>query len=188
MRGRDKFKKYKRIFLVIEKIYGIFPIGIRKKSLDRMRYSKGLIGIGLRYCILKAITTKIGDNVSVFQGCYLLKPEYLEIGDNVSIQPNCYIDAEGKVKIGNNVSIAHGVSILSSTHNYENPYLPIKEQGYTFKPVIIEDNVWIGAKVTILAGITVASGAVIGAGAVVTHDIGENEIVAGVPAKLIKKR
>lgn len=188
MRGREKFDRYKIFFSLIEKIYRVFPVKIRKKSLERKRYSKGLVGIGIRYSILKSVAKSVGNNVSVFQGCYLLNPEYLKVGNNVSVQPNCYIDAEGNIDIGDNVSIAHGVSILSSTHNYEKLDMPIKEQGCTVRPVVIENDVWIGAKATILAGITVSSGAIIGAGAVVTHDVGKNQIVAGVPAKKIKER
>jgi maltose O-acetyltransferase len=54
--------------------------------------------------------------------------------------------------------------------------------------VVIEDDVWIGAKAVILSGVTVHSGAVIGAGAVVTKDVPENAVVAGVPARVIKTR
>lgn len=79
--------------------------------------------------------------------------------------------------------------ILTQNHNWENLNIPIMEQGYEErKNVYIEDDVWIGARVTILPGVTVGAHSIIGAGAVVTKDVPEYVIVAGVPAKVIKMR
>ena len=65
---------------------------------------------------------------------------------------------------------------------------PIKEQGLTLLETKICDNVWIGAKATILGGVIINSGAVVGAGAVVTKNVMENAVVTGGPAKNIKFR
>ena len=84
------------------------------------------------------------------------------------------------MKIGKNVMM---------NHNCENLNISIMEQGYEErKNVYIEDDVWIGARVTILPGVTVGAHSIIGAGAVVTKDVPEYVIVAGVPAKVIKMR
>jgi len=64
----------------------------------------------------------------------------------------------------------------------------MQKQGGEPGPVIIEDDVWIGARVIILAGVTIGTGAVIGAGSVVTRDVLPFTIVGGVPAKLIRER
>ena len=77
---------------------------------------------------------------------------------------------------------------MSEEHIYIDRNLPIKDQGKTYAPVTIKDNVWIGAKATILSGVTIGTGAIVGAGAVVTKDVPENSIVAGVPARIIKNR
>jgi maltose O-acetyltransferase len=85
--------------------------------------------------------------------------------------------------IGNNVSIAGEVRIYTMEHDIDSP--TFEEVG---APVVIEDYVVIGTRVTILPGVHIYKGAVIASGAVVTRDVGEYEVVGGVPAKLIKTR
>lgn len=187
-RGRDKFEKVKPFLSFLSAVYKVFPLKLRKWLFIQHRNTKGLIGIAIRYALLKTISPKCGDNVSIHPGCYLFFPEKLEIGDNVSIHPMCYFDAVGGISIGNDISIAHAVTIMTSSHHFERHDIPIKEQDYDVKKTVIEDNVWIGAKATILCGNSIGNGAVIGAGAVVTHDIAANTVNAGVPAKVIKER
>ena len=187
-RGREKFAKYKWVFNILVKFYSFFPMNIRIKMFEKKRYTKGYLGMGVRYALLKAIAKQCGDNVSIFQGCFILHPENLLLGDNISIQPQSYIDADGGISIGNNVSIAHGATLISSSHNYFDINIPTKDQGLTLASIEICENVWIGAKATILAGKKINSGAIIGAGAVVTHDVEKNCIAVGVPAKIIKVR
>jgi acetyltransferase-like isoleucine patch superfamily enzyme len=64
----------------------------------------------------------------------------------------------------------------------------MNEQACSTAPIIIEENVWLGANVIVLKGVNIAKGAVVGAGSVVTKSIGENEIWAGIPAKKIRNR
>ena len=81
--------------------------------------------------------------------------------------------------------IATRTLILTTSHDRRSK---IMRESAIHKPVIIEDNVWIGAGSILLGGITIGSGAVIGAGAVVTHDIKSNQIVYGVPARSVRDR
>lgn len=187
-RGRDLFHKYKRILYILAAFISCFPLKLRKKLFENARYSRGMYGIVIRYILFKSIAEKCGDNVLIAQGCFILSPEKISAGDNVSIQPMCYVDAAGGIVIENNVSIAHAVTILSSTHNYSSLDLPIKDQGMTYLPTVIKENVWIGAKATILGGTIIEAGSVIGATAVVTKNTEHNSVVAGVPAKIIKMR
>lgn len=188
MRGRDQFQKYKTLFKILEKIYRIFPLSYRKKAFQRKRYSKGLYGIGIRYVLLKSISEKIGDNVSIHEGCFILNPEGLQIGNNVSIHPMCYIDATGGIEIGNDVSIAHGVTIMSTSHQYEDLSVPIKDQEVLSSRTKIGNDVWIGAKSLILYGKTIGSGSIIGGGTIVTDDVVPYSIFVGNPGKILKKR
>lgn len=187
-RGRDKFQKAKLLILAAARFYRLFPLKLRVKLLEHYRGTKGVKGMALRYALLKSIAKQCGDNVSVHPGVYLLHPQGLSLGDNVSIHPMCYLDATGGLTIGSDVSIAHGCSILSTTHTYKDPSLPIKDQPFVSKETVLEENIWLGAKATILCGVTVGSGVVVGANAVVTRDVPANQIVAGVPARRIKER
>lgn len=114
--------------------------------------------------------------------------EGLSIGNNVGIAQNALISVRGFVSIGNDVIIGPYFSLHSENHNFENLTEPIRLQGVTRKNVVIEDDVWIGAKVTILAGVTVKKGTVIAAGSVVTKNTKSYGVYAGVPAKLIRER
>lgn len=188
MRGREQFKKFKVFLELLERFYRLFPIKIRKKMLEKSRKRRGKTGLAIRYALLKTLAKKVGDNVSVHEDVYIKNPQNLSVGDNVSIHPMCYIEALGGLNIGSDVSIAHGTTIMTTDHNYKAKDMPIKDQGVIQKSVNIQDNVWIGAKATILCGNTIGTGSVIAAGAVVTKDVAENSIMGGVPAKLIGAR
>ena len=92
----------------------------------------------------------------------------------------------GPVCIGNHVNLAQGITVTALNHNFEDASKRIDEQGISTKPVVIGDDVWIGANAVILPGVTIGSHCVVAAGAVVTKDVPDNCVVGGVPAKVIK--
>ena len=94
----------------------------------------------------------------------------------------------GKVKIGNNVRIASHCMILGGNHRFDDTTKPICKQGLIRRDIVIEDDVWVAGRVNIVAGVTIGHGSVIAAGAVVTKDVPPYSVVAGVPARVIKKR
>jgi acetyltransferase-like isoleucine patch superfamily enzyme len=109
------------------------------------------------------------------------------IGKNTYIGPYSIINGQGGTIIGNNVLIAPRVTIIPINHNFKDKKTLIKDQGYTAKGIIIEDNVWIGANATILDNVRIGKGSVIAAGSVVTKNVPSYCVVAGVPAKIIKR-
>jgi acetyltransferase-like isoleucine patch superfamily enzyme len=133
---------------------------------------------------------EIGNNVYIghdthIKGYYNNK---LLIGNNVWIGQQCFLHAGGGIKIGDYVGIGPGVKILTLQHiNLENTEKPIIEHEQKYEMVTIEDNVDIGIGAIILPGITIGKGSVIGAGSVVTKDVAPCSIVAGNPARLLRK-
>ena len=95
---------------------------------------------------------------------------------------------EGEIFIGNNVLIGPYCILRAADHEFRNPNKLIKEQGHRSGRIVIEDDVWLGARVTVLKDVTIGKGSVIGAGSVVTKDIPPYSIAVGVPAKVIGKR
>jgi len=107
----------------------------------------------------------------------------IKVGKNVFINACCKFQDQGGIEIGNGVLIGHNVTLATLNHD-ERPQF---RQNIYPKPIKIGDNVWIGSNATILQGVTIGNGAIIGANAVVTKDVPENAIVAGIPAKIIRK-
>ena len=137
---------------------------------------------------------KAGERLKLrtFAGWNNLKyaPQIL-IGDNVNIETDCHISAINKVSIGNNVLMASFVYISDHSHgdvnDSENSQLPPLERPlYSKGPIVIEDDVWLGEKVSVLPGVHIGRGAIIGANSVVTKDIPAYAVAVGAPAKVIK--
>lgn len=133
----------------------------------------------------KLILEHCGENVNIEKGARF--DSRTSLGDNSGIGVNAFLSP--CVTIGNDVMMGPDCVILTSNHGFDNLEMPMWKQPFTeTKPVVIEDNVWIGARVIILPGVHVGTGSIIGAGSVVTHDVEPYSIVGGNPAKLIRYR
>ena len=156
-------------------VYGIF------------KYFPPPIGNLLRYLILKIFVKKIlfsriGEGVTIYY------PYRLKIGSNVTLNEFIYISAFGEIEINKNTRIGAHTIIFSTDHEFKDLNIPIKDQGLVPGKVIIGENVWIGANVTILKGVKIGNNAIIGANSLINKDVPANSIVGGVPAKIIKHR
>ena len=92
----------------------------------------------------------------------------------------------GPVHIGNHVNLAQNVTVTGLNHNYQDAEKMIDEQGVSTLPVVIEDDVWVGANSVILPGVTLGRHCVVAAGSVVSHSVPPYSICAGCPARIIK--
>src|SRR5262249_49854320 len=101
---------------------------------------------------------------------------------------HCQVNARGGIEVGDGVLIGPGAVIWSQNHVTDSPHKAIKDQGYEFSRVLIEDDVWIGAGAIVLPGVRLARGTVVAAGAVVAKSTEHYTVVAGVPARVVKRR
>jgi acetyltransferase-like isoleucine patch superfamily enzyme len=152
--------------------------------------------IGRRTIVHSSVTLErrggqivIGEKCEIHRGTQLLAyGGSIVIGNDCSINPGCILYGHGGLKIGSHVRIASHAIIIPANHIFSNPDRLIRDQGETRRGVVIGDDVWLGARVTVLDGIEIARGCVIGAGSVVTTSTEPYGIYVGVPAKLIKHR
>ncbi len=112
----------------------------------------------------------------------------ISIGDNCTINPYAVLYGNKSLTIGSDVRIASHVVIVPSNHVFSDLTRPIAQQGYSFKGIVIEDDVWIGANCTVLDGAHIGRGCVIAAGSVVRGKLEPNCVYGGVPCKLLKRR
>jgi maltose O-acetyltransferase len=137
--------------------------------------------------------------IHIGRGCEIDRIDSTEFGENVTLGDNVKIIISGMAKcfIGDNVLIADGSYLRSANHKFDVIALNIREQGHTWNKIeynnslygiVIEENVWIGAKSIILSGAHIGKGSVISAGCVISKKIPEFSIVAGNPGKIIGSR
>lgn len=126
---------------------------------------------------------KIGKGSTLHMGAVFYDASKISIGQGTIIGENAVLDGRDKLIIGDHVDIASEVMIYNAEHD-------INDENFKAitAPVEIGDYVFVGPRAIILPGVKIGKGAVVGAGAVVTRDVGEFEIVGGVPAKVIGER
>ena len=176
---------------------------------DRFKSGETTFDSLMRRIILRSLIKKCGHDISVSSFVTFTHPETFEIADGVFIGQYAFIQGrhDGYCRIGkrvwigpyaffdaraleieDNVGIGPGTKILGSTHTGDPKDIPIIQTDLIIKPVRICQGSDIGINAVILPGITVGEGAIVGAGAVVTRDVKPKTVVAGVPAKVLKKR
>lgn len=163
----------------------------------------------MRRAVWRALTSKFGHGVRIGRAAIATHPETFEIGDGVFIGeqafiqgrtgghcligahawigPQSYLDARD-LEIGEYVGWGPGAKALGSQHTGEPGDIPIIQTDLVIKPTRIHDWADIGVNAVILPGVTVGKGAIVGAGSVVTRDVEPFSIVAGVPARMLRRR
>ncbi len=148
-----------------------------------------LIDRGVYIRALDGGNIHIGQNTHIWRNSIIeARGGNLHIGANGLVNAGCYLLATSKIEIGENALIAEYVTIRDQDHAHERSGQPYAQQGRVEAPIIIGDNVWIGAKSTITKGVTIEAGSIVGANSVVTKDLAGSWKYAGAPAKPIKTR
>ena len=139
--------------------------------------------------VRKARLRRLGKGAKILPTVFFKYPEMIQIGDNSFINHLCSVWASprGPITIGSNVLLGPCTSIISSNLGIARDRL-IRDQPGNDAPILIGDDVWLGANVVVTAGVTIGDGAVVGAGAIVTTDLPPMSISAGVPARVIGYR
>lgn len=161
----------------------------------RIRFFKNLVSSGRTFIWPWDLTINKMGRFILGQGNGFLKYCEIEIlrgtltiGNSTFSNRDLKIVCMNKGQIGDHCAFGDSIQIYDHDHRFSSSEWTIRRQGYQSGPVIIHNNVWVGARAIILKGVTIGDNAIIGAGAVGTKDGPSNAIVGGVPAKLIKMR
>jgi acetyltransferase-like isoleucine patch superfamily enzyme len=174
-------------------------LGIARQelSLDPRRLSTAVLSRVLphgsfnrsRTWLLRALGLRI-EGTSLLAGALLVTGSG-SIRDLLTIGPGCYItgplhiDLEAPVAIGARVYMGYEIMLVTVDHELGEAAQRCGHR--VFRPIAIEDGVWIGSRAVVLPGVRIGRGAVVAAGAVVTRDVPPNALVAGVPARLVRE-
>ena len=131
--------------------------------------------------LMREIFPELGAGSVVHAPLTAIRPHMVKIGRNVVIMNGCLMMAAGGITIEDNAMLAANVQLLSNNHDL------VERQIITCKPIRIGARAWIGAGATILPGVTIGENAVVGAASVVTRNVEPASIVAGNPARFIRK-
>ena len=141
------------------------------------------IGKGWKNFLLRLFGARIARTAHVYSSAKVYYPPFLTMGEYSCIADDvdCYNVAP--ITIGANTTISQGTYLCTASHDVTNPLIPL-----ITAPIVIEDQVWIGAKAFVGMGVTIGQGTIVGATASVYKDVEPWIIVGGNPAKFIKKR
>ncbi len=179
---------------MLDKLWNFFQLRYRK-----VRVGKGTQIIG-KIELQGHGTVEIGENVKIYSNwrknpvgggtgrtvLQTIGDGKIIIGDNTGISHATFVSRSG-IELGNNVLVGGGVQIFDNDFHPVNYRERQKNENIKKSPVVVEDNVFIGANSIILKGVRIGEGAVIGAGSVVTKSVPANEVWAGNPARYVKK-
>tara|TARA_B110000046_G_C12998062_1_gene400943 strand:- start:1672 stop:2235 length:564 start_codon:yes stop_codon:yes gene_type:complete len=179
---------------IYRKKFEIFDWLLNKIRILHLRFKypklilKGDCRIGKNCHIVCADSSSIYlDTVAISNGAHIVASNggHIKISKSF-IGSNSLIVSINKITIEENCELAEFVVIRDQDHKFNFSNNPIGEQGYESAPVVIESNVWVGAKATILKGVIVGRNSVVGAHSLVNKNIDSCTLVAGIPAKEIK--
>lgn len=142
----------------------------------------------LKAAFLRLNGARVGARVVFYPGVWITPGRGLTLKDDVDLALDVVIDTSGGVEIGERVLVGHRTCIISSNHAVPLGRGRIFGAGRVDAPVVIENDVWLGANVLVLPGVRIGEGAVIGAGSVVTRSVPPMAVAVGNPARVVRER
>lgn len=169
-------------------------LGVDIAAADQALTMEGHAQVGARTRIYLTGMAKfaIGTSVVLGQGVHVQSDGGLiQVGAHTGVQDGCRL--YGEVSIGEHCLLAPNVYLSSGRHVFsEEPHRPILDQERRHRlagqPIVVEDDCWLGINVVVMPGVTIGKGSVVGANAVVTKNVEPYSVVAGAPARLIRRR
>lgn len=137
---------------------------------------------GWRRWLLRLFGARVGQQAHIYPTARIVIPWHLDLGAACAVGDRAILYALGPITIGKRATISQGAHLCAGTHDLRDPARPLLKP-----PIRIGDDAWICADAFIGPGVTIGRGAVAGARAVVVKDVGEDCIVAGNPARFIRK-
>ncbi len=137
----------------------------------------------VRELLAQLTGSAVDDSVTVFPPFTADFGRGITLGRNVFINSGCRFQDQGGITIGDGCLIGHNAVLATLNHDLDHH----RRADLHPAPIVLENNVWLGANVTVLPGITIGENAVIGAASVVTRDIPANSVAVGSPARVVKR-
>jgi acetyltransferase-like isoleucine patch superfamily enzyme len=137
----------------------------------------------VRDCLREITRSQVPDTVRVFTPLNINYGPGVRFGDDCFLNFGCTLLAIGGITIGDGAFIGPHCVLATEYH----PEEPARRHQLLTKPIVIGQNAWLGANVTVLAGVTIGDNAIVAAGSIVTKDVPPDAVVAGAPARFIRE-
>ncbi len=142
-------------------------------------------GAWVRSKTLPYFLGRLGRDTVVHEWFRITNPEMVSIGSHCRFAQGVFITGGGGVTIGDYVGLGPDVKIWSVNHRFEDPDTPWLKQGWDKEPVVIEDDVWLGANCFVMPGVNIGRGAILSAGTILMKSVPAFAIVAGNPGRVV---
>jgi acetyltransferase-like isoleucine patch superfamily enzyme len=144
-----------------------------------------VFGRTARSSLLRAAGANIGPLARMHGGTYVSNPANLTMGYHARLNRNCYLDLHAPIVFKDYAGVGHGVTFMTTIHDVC-PGMNVGI-GMHAEPITIGERAWIGSNATVMPGVTIGSDAIVAVGAVVVKDVLPNTLVAGSPARMVRK-
>lgn len=183
MAGRDLFQKIKPVLTGISAVFSVMPRILFELTWPLLELMPWRLGILLRYLWAKRLAKACGDNVLFETGVRVTHWDKIEFGNNVAIFETCYLDGQGGIKIGNDVSIAHQCSLVSFYFDLKACDGPLKYAEHIYDPIELGSDILVFSGTRILAGTKLCDHSVVAANSVLAKGHYQSGLYAGSPAQ-----